>query len=137
MSALENLTVWYWLIVVAVVYGVFKALGAIRSNAPHRPASDMPIPYRARVAPASGGFGHAIFWLLHIVAVLFGVVWLVITIPAHLIYCAVVSRGRVAESEVVTDRTHTRCPKCRELVRVDASLCKHCHTALEPRRQGG
>lgn len=34
--------------------------------------------------------------------------------------------------EVATPRTHVRCPDCRELVRWDASKCKHCGTALKP-----
>jgi hypothetical protein len=30
--------------------------------------------------------GHFIFMLLHLAAILFGFIWLVITIPLHLIY---------------------------------------------------
>lgn len=34
--------------------------------------------------------------------------------------------------EAATPETHVRCPDCRELVRKDASKCKHCGTALVP-----
>lgn len=37
--------------------------------------------------------GHLIFIILHIMAVLFGFVFLFITIPAHLIYSAIKSSG--------------------------------------------
>ncbi|MCZ8074282.1 MAG: hypothetical protein O9341_09115 [Paucibacter sp.] len=32
-------------------------------------------------------------------------------------------------------KTHVRCPDCRELVRFDASKCKHCGAALIPRTE--
>jgi len=38
--------------------------------------------------------GHLMFWILHLCAILFGVVWLIITIPLHLIYSAVNKRRR-------------------------------------------
>lgn len=33
-----------------------------------------------------------------------------------------------------TPETHVRCPDCRELVRIDAKLCKHCKAKLIPGR---
>jgi hypothetical protein len=36
--------------------------------------------------------GHLLFWILHIAAILFGFVWLVFTIPMHLIYSAIRSK---------------------------------------------
>lgn len=33
---------------------------------------------------------------------------------------------------VVTPDTHVRCPDCRELVRKDANVCKHCRAKLIP-----
>lgn len=33
---------------------------------------------------------------------------------------------------VVSPETHVRCPDCRELVRKDARVCKHCHVKLVP-----
>lgn len=32
----------------------------------------------------------------------------------------------------ITDKTHRRCPDCREIVRRDARKCKHCGAALVP-----
>ena len=78
--------------------------------------------------------GHVVFIVLHIVAIVFGFVFLIITIPAHLIYAAVSGKSEKAPSdaETPTAETHVRCPACRELVRSDASKCKHCGTALVP-----
>jgi len=36
--------------------------------------------------------GHLLFVLLHLLALVFGVFWLVFTIPLHLIYGAISSR---------------------------------------------
>ena len=33
---------------------------------------------------------------------------------------------------IVSPDTHVRCPECRELVRKDARVCKHCHVKLVP-----
>lgn len=38
----------------------------------------------------------------------------------------------VVGGEVATPETHVRCPDCRELVRNDARVCKHCGTKLVP-----
>ena len=38
-----------------------------------------------------GCLGHVIFFCLHLLAVLFGLVGLIITIPLHLIFAAIVS----------------------------------------------
>ena len=35
-----------------------------------------------------------------------------------------------------TPETHVRCPDCRELVRMDATKCKHCGAALIPQAVG-
>ena len=79
--------------------------------------------------------GHLLFIILHIVAILFGVVWLIVTIPLHLIYGAVSGRKPAAvviDPNAPTAETHVRCPDCRELVRADAVKCKHCGAALVP-----
>lgn len=39
-----------------------------------------------------------------------------------------------ATGEQPTPETHVRCPECRELVRMDASKCKHCGTKLVPQK---
>ncbi len=75
--------------------------------------------------------GHVIFVFLHILALLFSAIWLVITIPAHLIYAAI--RGnRPAEGERPSPWTHVRCPDCKELVHKEANVCKHCGAKLVP-----
>ncbi|OQS41821.1 hypothetical protein B0T39_07745 [Chromobacterium haemolyticum] len=38
---------------------------------------------------------------------------------------------------VPSPETHVRCPECRELVRMDARRCKHCHAALTPLAEAG
>jgi hypothetical protein len=75
--------------------------------------------------------GHVIFIVLHVIAVLFGMVLLVVTIPAHLIYAAVKSKARPA-GDAPSPLTHVRCPDCKELVLAEAVKCKHCGTALIP-----
>ena len=69
--------------------------------------------------------GHLIFLVLHVLALLFGAVFLFVTIPAHLIYAAVASRRPNWD-------THLRCPDCKELVRKEANVCKHCGLKLVP-----
>lgn len=36
----------------------------------------------------------------------------------------------------ITPETHARCPDCREWVRRDALVCKHCRRTLEPETMG-
>lgn len=71
--------------------------------------------------------GHALFWLLHLGAVVLGMWALIVTIPLHLIYTAV--RPRRATEASVAMRA---CPECREPIRADARKCKHCGSAVEP-----
>lgn len=40
--------------------------------------------------------------------------------------------ARRTDPDAPNPKTHVRCPDCRELVRFDASKCKHCGTALKP-----
>jgi len=42
------------------------------------------------------------------------------------------SRTPKADPEAPNPKTHVRCPDCRELVRHDATKCKHCGAALIP-----
>lgn len=73
--------------------------------------------------------GHLVFIILHIISVLFGFVFLIVTIPAHLIYGAVVS-GRNRDRP--TEATHRRCPDCMEQVLKGAIKCRHCGCNLRP-----
>lgn len=82
--------------------------------------------------------GHLLFVVLHLVALVFGLWALVLTIPLHLIYAAVKKPdapgprfpgpGDIAAGAI----PDVRCPECRELVRGDARKCKHCGSALTP-----
>jgi hypothetical protein len=74
--------------------------------------------------------GHAIFILLHLVALLFAAWLLFITVPLHIIYS--VQAGKAEDPERPTPETHVRCPDCKELVRKDANVCKHCGCRLTP-----
>lgn len=77
--------------------------------------------------------GNLLFIVLHLIAVLFGVVWLMLTIPLHLIYAVLKKKPAAKEHDPEpTPETHVRCPDCRELVRADARRCKHCGTSLVP-----
>ena len=76
------------------------------------------------------------FVLLHILAVVFGMWGLLVTIPLHMIYASLQSTAEntkpKTDEAAATPQTHVRCPDCRELVRHDARKCKHCGVALIP-----
>jgi hypothetical protein len=74
--------------------------------------------------------GHLVFLVLHVAALMFGMAFLMLTIPLHLIYSLVATRSPARSDE--DDGAHVRCPECRELVRADASKCKHCGSTLKP-----
>ena len=72
--------------------------------------------------------GHLFFVLMHVAAVLFYPLALWLTLPLHLIY-GVLGRRRAGAP---TRWTHVRCPDCKELVRKDAVVCRHCGCRLVP-----
>jgi hypothetical protein len=74
--------------------------------------------------------GHVVFIVLHLIALLLGAVFLFVTIPMHLVYCAV--GGTKRDPDRPTPDTHVRCPDCKELVLKEANVCKHCHCKLMP-----
>ena len=76
--------------------------------------------------------GNAIFMVLHVIAVLFGLWALIFTIPAHLIYLMLAGSRAKDDLDRPSPETHIRCPDCRELVRKDATVCKHCRCRLVP-----
>jgi Double zinc ribbon len=49
------------------------------------------------------------------------------------IIVALVLNPRTASDQPI-ERTHTKCPACKELVRKDASKCKHCGENLTPQQ---
>lgn len=69
------------------------------------------------------------FILLHLIAVLFYLPALFITIPLHLVAAALSPK---ADTDRPTPRTHVKCPDCAELVRKEAKVCKHCGCKLVP-----
>lgn len=73
--------------------------------------------------------GHIIFMVLHIVALFFLAWALVVTVPLHIIYTALASRGA---PDRPTRATHVRCPDCQELILKEARVCKHCGCKLIP-----
>lgn len=72
--------------------------------------------------------GHFVFSVLHLIALLFIPVGLLLTIPLHLIYG--VSRKKTAAA--ATGWTHVKCPDCKEIVDKQANVCKHCGCKLIP-----
>ncbi len=75
---------------------------------------------------------HLLFILLHFIAFTISQSFLVITIPAHVIYMVVsFIRGRRA---VPNPSTHVRCPNCHDLVLKEATACEHCNCKLIPQR---
>lgn len=69
-------------------------------------------------------------WILHIAAIFIYPLALFVTIPVH-IFISAFSGSRAGE-ERPTPQTHVRCPDCKELVRKDANVCKHCRCRLTP-----
>jgi len=67
--------------------------------------------------------GHVIFVILHILAVLFGLIGLFITIPLHIIYSVVSGNNKSVKK--TTQKTRV-CPYCKEEVIKEALICKHC-----------
>ncbi len=49
----------------------------------------------------------------------------------------IASRAPKADPDAPDPRTHVRCPDCRELVRHDATKCRHCGAALQPQPAPG
>jgi hypothetical protein len=78
------------------------------------------------IAGAKGRFGFGYFVLsLLLSPVLIGL--LALGLPA-------IQDKDVTVEDVISPKTHVRCPDCRELVRADARKCKHCGVALIPQK---
>lgn len=66
-----------------------------------------------------------------------GISWLVFPFFANNIHRnSLLKQGWLGEDQarefIVSPDTHVRCPECKELVRMDARICKHCHAKLVP-----
>lgn len=49
-----------------------------------------------------------------------------------LILALALPRLNDAAGDLIMNKTHVRCPDCREVVRMDARKCKHCGSTLAP-----
>jgi len=70
--------------------------------------------------------GHVVFLLLHIAAALLLWPLLFLTLPLHLIYAGTKRPG-------TSFWTHVRCPRCRNEISKQASVCTHCGCELVPK----
>jgi zinc-ribbon domain len=66
-----------------------------------------------------------------------GFAWLIFPFFANGVHRSSLQKsGWLPESQanefIVSPDTHVRCPDCKELVRKDANVCKHCHAKLIP-----
>lgn len=83
--------------------------------------------------------GHLVFFVMHVIALLFATLALWITIPLHLIYGAASARSRAqptpqaaADGAHPHPSTHVHCPDCAELVLKQAKVCRFCGCKLTP-----
>lgn len=83
------------------------------------------------IAKSRGRVGFAWFVLALVITPLLAGILVLALKPDGSHLAAAVPAGGLAET--VTDKTHGRCPDCRELVRLDARKCKHCGSALVPK----
>ena len=71
--------------------------------------------------------GHVIFMILHFMAILFGFVFLFLTIPLHLIFCVI--EGNNPNNKKVNYSKN--CPFCNELIHRDAIICRYCDKEID------
>lgn len=64
--------------------------------------------------------GHILFCALHLIAFLFGIIGLFLTIPLHLVYAAAKGPKKKRTGP------QKQCSYCKELVLKKAIVCKHC-----------
>ena len=77
-----------------------------------------------------GCSGHVIFLFLHLMALLFGVFGLFITIPLHLIFLAMSKSNKYGFFEQRYNN-FIDCPDCGQSIREDAPKCPYCNTNFE------
>jgi len=81
--------------------------------------------------------GHLLFFIMHFMAIMFGMAFLFFTIPAHLIYAVIAGIGKAnrkaSKKETgPTPGTHVICPDCKEFIRKGAVICRHCRCQIVP-----
>lgn len=74
------------------------------------------------IAGARGRSGFGYFLLSIVLTPLIGII----------LAAALPNLNVTKDPDAPTSETHVRCPDCRELVRIDATKCKHCGVALTP-----
>lgn len=85
----------------------------------------------AIVASSRGRSGIAFFFLSLLISPLLGFV-LAVAMGSQAKPGAAPAPAAVVDGEAASPDTHVRCPDCRELVRKDARVCKHCRATLTP-----
>jgi len=73
--------------------------------------------------------GHTLFVALHVIALLFFLPALFVTIPLHVIYAFVASKDNEARQLATMLRP---CPMCAEQIQRAAIVCKHCGHRFGP-----
>lgn len=75
--------------------------------------------------------GHVVFVVLHLIALLFMMGALLLTIPLHVIYAVLAGRSKpaAAPASIATEPQRT-CPACAEPVQRAAFRCKHCGVSI-------
>ncbi len=78
-------------------------------------------------AAVASSKGRSVFvWL--VLAAIFSLLALIVVAVLPSLKAQAITAG----GEIATPDTHVRCPDCKELVRADAVVCKHCHSKLIP-----
>ncbi|MFB9214431.1 zinc ribbon domain-containing protein [Vibrio sinaloensis] len=79
----------------------------------------------ASVASSKGRSGIGFFFVSLILSPLIGLIIVLVIQPNQ----------ETVEQKALETGQQKRCPKCSELVRVEANMCKHCHTEFTQHSQ--
>ena len=82
------------------------------------------------------------FIIAHILAVMFGFGWLILTVPFHVFYLNSKKSGKELEKQTEIleeqvkekkkeDSSLVKCPFCAENIKKEAIVCKHCGRDIE------
>jgi len=70
--------------------------------------------------------GHLLFCILHFLAIMFGFVFLFVTIPGHIIYTVLKKKKATASPPDIPDTRYKICPKCQAKNRRMDLVCSGC-----------